>query len=903
MNKIVLQRGVVAMYEKMEIKEVEEKLKTSINKGLSTKIANDRLKMNGKNVLTEKKKENILKLFMTQLNDPMIYILMIAVVISLFLKEIADVFIILTVVVLNGFIGVIQEAKAERAIEALKDMTQPVCVVKRDGNIMTIKTEELVVGDVVELEAGQKIPADVRLVESKKMKIVESSLTGESVPTIKNANKKVGKVTALGDKENMAFMSTVVVNGRGSGIVVATGMNTEIGKIARMLKKEKTEMTPLQKKLSNLGGVLGGVTVGLCFLLLIIGVVQKRNLYTMLLTSISLAVAAIPEGLPAVVTIVLSLGVQRMAKMNTIVRKLSSVETLGSVNVVCSDKTGTLTQNKMEVNVLYMNNRLYEVKDSEKCSFLVEGMMLCNDANSSEGEIMGDPTEVALIKLGESSGVSKKHLDEKYKRVNEIPFDSNRKMMSTIHDVGSGLRVYTKGAAEEVVRNCSEILVDGRADVLTEKVKNEILTASRKMSSEALRVLALGYKDASDLTENNLIFVGLVGMKDPIRQEAKNAVETFKEAGIKTVMITGDHIETAFSVAKELGIADNSLQCISGKQLEEMGQKQLESEIEKYRVFARVSPENKVSIVKALKAKGMVVAMTGDGVNDAPSLKNADVGISMGIIGTDVAKEASDMILNDDNFASIEKAVEEGRVIYSNIKKSVLFLLSSNFAEIVAMVLAVVFKSPIPLLAIHVLWINLITDSIPALALGSDPKEDDVMKSPPRKQDESLFANGGVWTTIFYGLLIGALCLASFFSVPMSVVIAFGENVNISRMIELLQTDGEILKKAQTFCFVTLSTCELAHALTMRNVGKSFVRKDVFKNKLMIASLLLGFVLQWVVIEVPFMNAVFKTSDISFGEWCFVIGCALMVLVAHEVMILLGKKERVSCETSVCKNQ
>ncbi len=874
------------MFEKKKLDECEKELQTDYEVGLSSEEAKNRLNRNGKNALDEGKKKSIFGIFLSQLNDPMIYILFVAIIISISLKEISDAIIIVAVVLLNGVIGTVQESKAEKALEALKKMSSPSCVVKRDGHLIEIKAEDLVVGDVVEIEAGRTIPADLRIIECVNLKIEEASLTGESVPVIKDANAVFDKDIPLGDRINMAYMSTNVVNGRGAGVVVSTGMNTQVGKIASLIKNEKEEMTPLQKRLADLGKMLGILAVALCVSLFVIALIQQRDVKEMLISAISLAVAAIPEGLPAVVTIVLALGVQRMVKVNTIVRKLPSVETLGAVSVVCSDKTGTLTQNKMTVEKVYFNGNLLDAKDAGNCNLLIEGLVLCNDSISDEKGVIGDPTEVALIELGNKHRMLKETLNENYPRINEIPFDSERKMMTTQHDYGNVKRAYTKGGLDIILKRSTKIYDSGKIRNIKEEDIKKIFAASSEMSREALRVLALGYKDNGVLEEKDLIFVGLVGMIDPPRPEAKEAVSTFKEAGITTIMITGDHKDTAFAIAKDLGIADSIEQCINGEQLDKLTQEELNEKVLNLRVFARVSPEHKVMIVKAFKANDKIVSMTGDGVNDAPSLKAADIGIAMGITGTDVAKGAADMVLSDDNFASIEKAIEEGRTIYANIKKSVLFLLSSNFAEVIAMFLAVIAGFPVPLIAIHILWINLLTDSIPALALGSDPKETDVMKDKPRNPKDSLFAHGGLKLTLFYGVLIAFLTLFAFISIPYAELKNLGTEINYGAIKDILNNNPDVLMKAQTFAFTTLAVSELLHAVGMRNLKKSFIRKDIFNNKLMVFAVVFGVSLQVLVTEISFLNDFFKTTKLEWAEWCFILGISLITLIAHEVLVL-----------------
>ena len=879
------------MFEQKSIIECERELKTNIISGLSEEEAKKRLHQNGKNILEEHKSKSVISLFFSQLNDPMIYILFAAILISVVLKEISDAIIVSVVIFVNAIVSTIQESKAEKAMEALKKMSSPTCIVRRNEKVKEINAENLVVGDIVELEAGRRVPADVRFVETNSLKVEEASLTGESTSVSKDAKIVLKHKVSLGDQVNMGFMSTNVVNGRGVGVVIATGMSTQVGKIADMLKNEKNEMTPLQKKLADLGKLLGVLTVALCVGLFFVAVIQKRNVYEMLLNSISLAVAAIPEGLPAVVTIVLALGVQRMAKVNTIIRKLPSVETLGAVSVVCSDKTGTLTQNKMTVKNLYCSRKKYFVDDAEGCSLLIEGMVLCNDVICEGEELVGDPTEIALVTMGNEKGIKKELLLKKYPRINEIPFDSERKMMSTSHYYGGKKRTYTKGALDKILNRCTKIYENGEIRKINQDDVDYIFRVSREISEKALRVLALAYKEDGVLDEKNLIFVGMVGMIDPPRPEVKNAVNVLRKAGITTVMITGDHKDTAFAIASELGIAGNQNECVSGDEIEKMSKEEFFKKIKQFKVFARVTPAHKVQIVKALKNKGDVVSMTGDGVNDAPSLKAADIGIAMGKGGTDVAKETADMILSDDNFATIEEAVEEGRTVYANIKKSVLFLLSSNFAEVIVMFVAIMLNFPVPLIAVHILWVNLLTDSVPALALGSDPKEDDVMSNPPRNPNDSLFSNGGIKCTVVYGVLIGFLTLFAFVSVPIAEIFNFGLGLSFETMLEVLM-DGEILKKAQTFAFATLAVSELFHAVGMLNVRKTVIRKEIFNNKLMIFAVIIGIMLQVLVTEVPFLNVFFKTSNLSFAEWCYIIGLGLLTLVIHELMVIVNKTKK-----------
>ncbi|MDR1697952.1 MAG: HAD-IC family P-type ATPase, partial [Erysipelotrichaceae bacterium] len=751
------------MHETGNINDVAKAVNTNLELGLTTEEAKKRLEENGENVLKEKKKKNLFMLFISQLNDPMIFILLAAALITVglmiykiinqdseWLEDLAETIIILVVVLLNGTIGTVQEAKAEKALEALKKLASPHVTVRRDGELKEIKVEELVVGDLLIVEEGRVVGADIRLTKAINLKADEASLTGESVPSEKSADLAFTTEVPIGDRKNMLFMSTPVSYGRGEGIVVATGMNTEIGKIATILSDEKDEMTPLQKRLAELSKFLGILTIALVALLFIIALFRINwnqpetifeDVMNMFTVSISLAVAAVPEGLPAVVTIVLAIGVQRMAKVNAIVRKLPSVETLGAVSVVCSDKTGTLTQNKMTVVKCYVDGTVYDnhrFKAHDDITLLASGLALCSDASIEKG-IYGDPTEIALVQFAMNLGKAKSALETEAPRIKEYPFDSVRKMMSTLHQVGNKKVQYTKGALDNILKLVTKINLHGEVIPITEDHLLAINQAGSKMSSDALRVLALAYKEQKDdtISETDLIFLGLIGMIDPPRPEAKPAVIEFKKAGITTVMITGDHKDTAFAIAKELGIATSLKQVLSGDELLNMTQEELNGVIDTIRVFARVSPETKVMIVRAFKNANNLVAMTGDGVNDAPSLKVADVGIAMGITGTDVAKGASDIILADDNFASIKNAVEEGRSIYANIKKTVLFLLSCNLGEVFSMLLAELMLLPLPLSAIHILWVNLVTDSLPAIALGSDDKEKDNMRHKPRKANES----------------------------------------------------------------------------------------------------------------------------------------------------------------------
>ena len=869
-------------------KEVINELSTDLINGLSSSEAKLRLTKYGLNKIQGKKKKSIFQLFLAQINDIMIYILLIAAIISFVVGEVSDSIIILIVILINAIIGVIQESKAEKALEALKSMSTPKAIVKRDGNIIEIPSEEVVIGDIIIIDAGRYIPADLRIVEAANLKIEESAFTGESVPSEKNSNTITeGKDVPIGDQHNMAFMSTLVTYGRGIGVVVNTGMNTEIGKIAKMLDSEDENTTPLQKKLAQLGKILGFAAVGISIIMFLISLFQGRDFLEMFMTSISLAVAAIPEGLPAIVAIVLALGVQRMIKENAIIRKLPSVETLGSVNIICSDKTGTLTINKMTVKKYYVNGQIYNLKSidikNKETKLLTYGMILCNDATSKDGVQTGDPTEVALIDVGNKINIFKDDLNKEFKRVNEIPFDSDRKLMTTVNSYENKYYVFTKGAIDSILKISNKILINGEIKDFTHKEKSETLNASNLMSDDALRVLALAYKPIDnehvpiDELENDLIFVGLMGMIDPPREEVKGSIELSKKAGIRTIMITGDHKNTAVAIAKELGIVEDISQAMSGSEIDSYSEEEFTKIVNNFKVFARVSPEHKVKIVKAFKSYGNIVSMTGDGVNDAPSLKAADIGIAMGITGTDVAKGAADMVLTDDNFTTIVKAVEEGRNIFNNIKKSIIFLLSCNLGEIVTLFFAILLNWPAPLLPIHILWVNLITDSFPALSLGVDPGDKGVMDLPPKDPKESLFAGRAGILLILNGILIGGSTLFAFV------------------LGEYLYPDS--LRHAQTMAFVVLSVSQLFYSLSMRNETKSLFQVGVFKNKWLIASIIFGIVVQLAIITIPFTANIFKVYSLDFKDWGIVILISLIPFAINEIVKIFFRtndKKRVA---------
>lgn len=826
----------------------------------------------GHNVLKEAPEKNALQRFLAQLNDPLIFILFIAASISMLLGEYSDTLIILSVILVNALVGVIQEGKAQRALHALKEMSSPKALLIKDGNTTEIPAADLIPGDEVLLDAGRQVPADLLITESNCLKIEESALTGESLPVEKDTGT-----------HNRAYLSTNVTYGRGKGTVTAIGMDTEIGKIASLINEAPAESTPLQKRLSDLGKLLSILSIALCALLFLIAIIQHRNVMEMLITAISLAVAAVPEGLAAIVTMVLALSVSRMVKVNTIVKKLPSVETLGCVSVVCSDKTGTLTQNKMSVTACYTDGRLLppEELSREAHRSFVEGFALCNDASAR----IGDPTELALLDMAAGLHVYRPVLETRLPRIDEIPFDSDRKMMTTLHRMGSSSVSYTKGSPDEILKRCTHIRLDGKVVPFTPSHKQKIRNAIKEMSSRALRVLALAMRTGDrKATEKELIFIGLAGMKDPIRPGVAEAVESCQKAGVKVVMITGDRVDTACAIAGELSIADSMSQCMTGSQLDHLPDAEFKKAVRNIRVFAQVSPSHKTKIVKALKETGNVVAMTGDGVNDAPSLKSADVGIAMGKAGTDVAKNASDIILTDDNFATIVKAIEQGRSIYANIKKSVLFLLSSNFGEIITMLTAILFGFASPLKPSHILWINLITDSLPALSLGVDCSDTShFMKRPPRPKDENLFADGGLSCTVFYGLLIGFISISAFLYLPIQTLRASGIAITPSHIRELLLLP-DVLTRSQTYAFTVLGMSQLFHAIGMRDVDCSLFRMKHFTNKLMMLAVVLGIALQALVTTVPYFINAFGTAPLSFSDWKMLLLLAAMPLLAHEFL-------------------
>lgn len=842
----------------------------------------------GKNKLQEKKKESIFVKFIKQFNDFMIIILIIASIISAVVSKMqgendyVDSVIIIAIVIFNAIMGVIQEAKAEKSIEALKKMTPQIAKVIRNGKTTSINAEEVVKGDLIVLEAGNFVPADCRIIESHNLKIEESSLTGETEPSEKNSEVIRKSDIALGDIKNMAFMSTVIINGHGKAVVTDIGMSTKVGQIADMIIKDESPETPLQKKLGDVGKILGMACLVICVFIFLMGIIKHIDPIEMFMTSVGLAVAAIPEGLPAIVTIMLSIGVTKMAKKNSIIRKLPAVETLGSSSVICSDKTGTLTKNKMKV---------VEIKSVDN-DFIIELATMCTDCEISvengNKNVSGEPTEKAIVEKGLDIGIVKNNLEEMMPRVNEIPFNSDRKLMTTIHKVGNKYRIITKGAPDVLLKRCSKEMIDRARVQALENLK--IQSENSKMAQKALRVIAVAYKELDVLPskidtnsiENNLIFVGLIGMIDPPREGVKEAVKTCREAGIKTVMITGDHLETAKAIARDLEILRPNDKAITGQELDKMTQNQLEKSISQYSVFARVTPEHKVRIVKAWQRNDAVVAMTGDGVNDSPALKNADIGIAMGKNGTDVAKNAADIILTDDNFVTIVEAVKQGRNIYDNIKKAIHFLIATNIGEIVTIFMGLVLGLKSPLLAIQLLWINLVTDSLPAIAIGLEKPEKDIMKRNPVDSKKGIFADG-LWNKIITeGIMIGIFTLVAF---------------SIGNKYFGLQV-------GRTMAFLSIGFLELVHSFNVKN-EKSIFESGLFENKFLIGSFVLGIFIQTIVVVVPYFAKVFQVVPLNGIQWIITICISLFPIPVIELQKFLNenvKIPKVSLKAKFLKN-
>lgn len=862
------------------------KEQNSSEQGLSTGEAQQRLSRFGKNELEKGKKTSLLKRFLGELADPMIIILIVAAAISGITafyegESFADVIIILAVVIINAVLGVVQESKAEAAIEALQEIAAATSKVLRDGKVVTLKSDELVPGDVVLLEAGDAVPADGRIIEAASLKIEEAALTGESVPANKITDLlQLGgeKDVPLGDRKNMAYMGSTVVYGRGKVVITGTGMNTEMGKIAQALSQAKDDATPLQIKLNQLSKILTILVIGICAVIFAVGLfrsgISGDTILSTFMVAVSLAVAAIPEGLAAVVTIVLSIGVTNMSKRNAIIRKLTAVETLGCTQIICSDKTGTLTQNKMTV--------VEHVADNEQN--LEIAMALCSDAeyDAEAGEAVGEPTECALVNDAAKNGLPKTQLKEEYVRVGEAPFDSMRKMMSTVHKTKENQIIqFTKGAPDEVLKCCTHAIVNGAKVPMTEEIRASILKSNKAMADRALRVLCGACREWDKMPESTepafleqeLTYLGLSGMIDPVRPEVKAAIVECREAGIRPIMITGDHKDTAVAIGMELGILSDPSQAITGAQLNEISDEDFQNRIEEFSVYARVQPEHKVRIVNAWKKKGMITAMTGDGVNDAPSIKSADIGVGMGITGTDVTKNVADMVLADDNFATIVSAVEEGRRIYANIRKAIQFLLASNLAEVLAIFFSTMIGFTI-LKPVHLLWINLITDCFPALALGLEKSEADIMKKKPRDPKEGIFAGGMGFDVFFQGAVVTVLVMISYL---------VGHRIESGAWEFVNSADGT------TMAFLTLSMVEIFHSLNMRSRRGSIFKLNSH-NKFLYGAMVVSLILTTVVIEVPFIAKAFQFTPIDFTEYVIALGLAVLIIPIMEIVKAVQRK-------------
>ena len=914
------------------VEEVESELKTNQSKGLTSQVVEENRAKYGLNELQEKKKDSLFKKFMAQFKDFSIIVLIIAAIVSgvvgvLEGEGVTDTVIILIVVLLNAIIGVVQESKAEKSLEALKKLSAHAAKVIRDGKEQVIPARELVPGDLVIIETGDYVSADLRIVEAINLKSQESSLTGESVPVEKTTEAINEEEVGIGDRKNMLFSSSLITYGRGKAIVVDTGMNTEVGKIAGMMNETEKQETPLQRRLNSLGKTLGIAALTICGIIFVIGLLQGKGVIDMFMTAVSLAVAVIPEGLVAVSTIVLAIGVQKMVKKNAIVKKLPAVETLGSSTVICSDKTGTLTQNKMTVEKIFCNDKTTDIDKAERngdFEKLIYDCMLCNDSRVLEtGEIAGDPTETALIDLALKLKYTDSIIKEN-KRVEEVPFDSDRKLMTTVNENNGKYIVYTKGGLDELLQRCDSYMYKGEKRTNLTEYAEYIRTNNEEMAKEALRVLAFAYKEIDHMPskeemktiESGLTFVGMVGMIDPPREEAKKAVEKCKHAGIKTVMITGDHKITAVAIAKKLGILENDDEALTGIELDKISDEQLEKDIRKYSVYARVSPEHKVRIVKAWQKNGEVVAMTGDGVNDSPALKTSDIGCAMGKVGTEVAKEAADVILTDDNFATIVSAVEEGRRIYDNILKVIQFLISCNVGEVVVLLLATLFAPVIAgwfgisdvtiiqvLLPIHILWINLVTDTFPALALAFDPANKDIMNRKPIKKNEGIFTKGRTFRIVYQGIMIGLLTLAGFLiglATPedkLPTMIEYNNQVisvdEIDNLDKVLADGGEYVSKeevkveiGQTMAFMVLAFSELVHVFNIRDNKNSIFKTGILGNRVLILAVLASALLMGIILVVPGLRHIFSIPVLPMGNMLEVLGLVLAPVVIVEILKL-----------------
>jgi Ca2+-transporting ATPase len=891
------------------VDETKEYFKLDEENGLSNEQVNENRQKYGTNELQTKKKKSTFVKFLEQFKDFMIIVLIIAAIISGVVgyiegEGITDSIIILIVVILNAVIGVIQENKAEKSLEALQKLSAHVSKVIRNGKMEVIPAKELVPGDIVVLDTGDYVPADLRIIEAVNLKSQEASLTGESVPVEKSANTIEQEEVDLGDRENMLFSSSLITYGRGKGIVVETGMNTEVGKIAGIINSAEETQTPLQEKLNKLGKTLGIAALVICAIIFVIGLLYGKDPIEMFMTAVSLAVAVIPEGLAAVSTIVLAIGVQRMVKRHAIVKKLPAVETLGSTTVICSDKTGTLTQNKMTVEKIFYNGKLLDAEEVKQnidtnLEKLVYISMLCNDTKiSANNELTGDPTETALVDMGFNLQFEK-NIYDKNPRIKEIPFDSDRKLMTTVNKINNKYVVLTKGGVDELLAKCNKYLYDGEERNDLENYKKVITKNNEDMAKDALRVLSMAYKEIDHEPtdeemkniEQDLIYVGMVGMIDPPRLEVKDAVDKCKKAGIKTVMITGDHKITAIAIAKSLGILQSEEEALTGAELEKMSDEDLTKNIRKYSVYARVSPEHKVRIVKAWQANGEIVAMTGDGVNDAPALKTADIGCAMGIVGTDVSKEAADVILTDDNFATIVSSVEEGRRIYDNILKAIQFLLSSNVGEVITLFVAILITPLlgnlfgidinliVPLLPIHILWINLVTDSLPALALAVDPPQKDVMDRKPNK-NKSVFTKGMIWRIVYQGILIGVITIVAF-------IVGLATPDENLPVIEELTNEEIKVEIGQTMAFCVLAFSQLVHVFNVRDNKTSIFKTGIFSNKQLILAVLASAALMLGILLIPALRHVFSIPVLPVGNILEIVVLSLMPLIVVELFKLI----------------
>ncbi|QIZ07392.1 calcium-translocating P-type ATPase, SERCA-type [Priestia megaterium] len=871
-------------FHEMQIEQVEKSLETDFSSGLSQEEVKKRINLHGLNELDEGEKQSALLLFFSQFKDFMVVVLLAATLISGLLGEYIDAIAIIAIVIINGFLGFFQERRAEKSLQALKALSAPQVSVLRDGQWIKIPSKEIVVGDILKFVSGDRIGADVRVIESKSLEIEESALTGESVPVSKHIEILTNPNPGIGDMENIAFMGTMITRGSGIGVVIATGMKTAMGQIADLLQNAEAQDTPLQRRLEQLGKILITVALLLTVLVVVVGVLRGHDIYEMFLAGVSLAVAAIPEGLPAIVTVALSLGVQKMIKKNAIVRKLPAVETLGCASVICSDKTGTMTQNKMTVTHLwsggqtwtvdgvgyqprgnfYRNERNINPKDEKALQQMLIFGMLCNHSDlvikDDDYILDGDPTEGALLVSAMKAGFDRPKLLDEFTIINEFPFDSTRKMMSVhVKDKQGRHFIVTKGAPDVILDISESVLWDERTQFLNKETQVKVQEAINGLASQALRTIAIAFKPIQANTiilsereaEKNLTLIGIQGMIDPPRPEVKKAVKECKEAGIKTVMITGDHVITAKAIASQLGIITNKSKVIDGNALSEMTVEELEEIVDDVSVFARVSPEHKLKIVKALQNRGHIVAMTGDGVNDAPAIKAADIGVAMGITGTDVAKEASSLILLDDNFATIKAAIVEGRNIYENIRKFVRYLLASNVGEILVMLFAMILALPLPLIPIQILWVNLVTDGLPAMALGLDRPEENVMKRKPRSPNEGVFSRGLGWKVVSRGFLIGLVTLLSFMIV--------------------YNNDPAKLQYAQTVAFATLVMAQLIHVFDCRS-EKSVLSRNPFGNQYLVWAVLSSLALMFVVIYYPPLQPIFHTLPIAAKDWLLIVG-------------------------------